>query len=377
MPKNRPSGPGAAPGATAAPRHGRLSGGRPVVLVLRALGLGDLLTAVPALRALRRALPEHELVLAAPRELAPVARATGCVDRLLDASGPGRSVPALLPGEARGPHLAVNLHGRGPASHRLLAGLGPERLWAFRHPEVPGVRGPAWIPDEHERLRWCRLLRWYGPAADPDDVLIAPPAGARSPLPGAVVVHPGAQAAARRWPVDRFAAVVRGVRRAGLPVLVTAGPGEGPLARSVAEHAGLPPSAVMGGDGAGEGIPFEELCGLVAAARCVVVGDTGLAHLATALGTRSVVLFGPVSPALWGPPENGRHRALWHPGHGPAAGSPGDPHADRPDPRLLEITVDEVLEAVLALSASAAPAADAGRPTDAGRPAPVVEAASR
>ncbi|MET9954103.1 glycosyltransferase family 9 protein [Streptomyces sp. NPDC006339] len=312
-------------------------------------------------------------MLAAPRELEPVARATGCVDRVLAAAGPGRSVPAALPRGVRAPHLAVNLHGRGPASHRLLAGLGPERLWGFRHPEVPDVRGPAWDPYEHERTRWCRLLRWYGLAADPDDVRIARPAGPGSPLPGAVVVHPGAQAASRRWPVDRFATVVRGVRRAGLPVLVTAGPGEAALARSVAEHAGLPPSAVVGGGDAGDGgIPFEELCALVADARCVVVGDTGLAHLATALGTRSVVLFGPVSPELWGPPGGGGphspHRALWHPGPGPEAARPGDPHGDRPDPRLLEITVDEVLDAVLALSASDAPA---------GRPGLFVEAASR
>ncbi|MER7520301.1 glycosyltransferase family 9 protein [Streptomyces sp. NPDC126499] len=345
-----------------------------MVLVLRALGLGDLLTAVPALRALRRGLPDHELVLAAPRELAAVARATGCVDRLLPAAGPGRSVPAVLPAGARAPHLAVNLHGRGPESHRLLAGLGPEHLWAFRHPAVPGVRGPAWIPEEHERLRWCRLLRWYGLVADPDDVRIAPPAGSGPVAPGAVVVHPGAQAAARRWPVDRFAAVVRGVRRAGLPVVVTAGPGEAPLARSVAEHAGLAPSAVVGGDA---GVPFAELCGLVAGARCVVVGDTGLAHLATALGTRSVVLFGPVSPALWGPPDGGLHRALWHPGDGPGAERPGDPHAHRPDPRLLEITVDEVLDAVLALSAGDAAPARPDRSPGPGPGSVVVEAASR
>jgi hypothetical protein len=53
-----------------------------------------------------------------------------------------------------------------------------------------------------------------------------------------------------------------------------------------------------------------------------------------------VLLFGPTSPALWGPPENRPwNRALW-------AGRTGDPHADRPDPGLLEIQVSDVLAAL-------------------------------
>ena len=66
-------------------------------------------------------------------------------------------------------------------------------------------------------------------------------------------------------------------------------------------------------------------------------------HLATALGTPSVVLFGPTDPARWGPPEAGPHRVLW-------AGRTGDPHGDRPDPGLLTITVDEVARAVASLT---------------------------
>ncbi|MFI8825062.1 glycosyltransferase family 9 protein [Streptomyces sp. NPDC053431] len=346
-----PTAPSSTPhGIGVAPRRRPLGESRPAVLVLRALGLGDLLTAVPALRALRRGLPDFEIVLAAPRELAPVVRLVDCVDRLLPVAGREREVPPALPRAAARPALAVNLHGRGPASHRLLARSAPGTLWAFHHPSVPEVPGPAWVPYEHERLRWCRLLRWYGLAADPEDLRIAPP-DAPGPVEGhagPVVLHPGARAPARRWPVERFAAVAREVRRAGRPVVVTAGPGEAPLARAVAERAGLAPSALAGGP---QGLPVDELCGLVAGAHCVVVGDTGLAHLATALGTRSVVLYGPVSPALWGPPAaDGRHTALWHPGPDgdPESGQPGDPHADHPDARLLRITVDEVLAEVLA-----------------------------
>ena len=81
------------------------------------------------------------------------------------------------------------------------------------------------------------------------------------------------------------------------------------------------------------------LAAAVAAAARVICGDTGVAHLATALGTPSVVLFGPTPPAEWGPPaDRPQHVALHH-------GGRGDPHAGEPDPGLLEITVDEVLRA--------------------------------
>ncbi|CAM5264480.1 hypothetical protein SAVIM40S_07779 [Streptomyces avidinii] len=85
----------------------------------------------------------------------------------------------------------------------------------------------------------------------------------------------------------------------------------------------------------------------MAGARCVLVGDTGLAHLATALGTRSVVLFGPVAPRLWGPPAHAKHRVLWCPREGEDPLRPGDAHASLPDARLLRISVGQVVEAVL------------------------------
>jgi ADP-heptose:LPS heptosyltransferase len=312
--------------------------------VLRALGLGDLLTAVPALRALRRHLPRHEIVLAAPGRLAPAAAATGLVDRLLPAAAPGRGVPRTLPWPGPAPDVAVDLHGNGPGSHLLLQRLGPRRLLAYAHPLTPGIPGPVWRSDEHERERWCRLLAWYGIGADPDDLRLPPPA-TPSPAPGAVVVHPGADAGARRWPRERFAAVARELSGRGYRIVVTAGAGEEALARWVAAAAGLTAGAVLGGPA---DVPFGRLAALVARARCVVVGDTGLAHLATALGTPSVVLFGPVAPRLWGPPADPRHRVLWHAGAGDSA-RPGDAHGRRPDQRLLRITVGEVVEAVHAL----------------------------
>ncbi|WP_371668741.1 glycosyltransferase family 9 protein [Streptomyces sp. NBC_00289] len=309
------------------------------ILVLRALGLGDMLAGVPALRALRRAFPGHELVLAAPAELAPVAAATGAVDRLLPASAPGRAVPRTLDWDGPPPDVAVDLHGNGPSSHRLLSDLRPKRLLAFGHPETPEIEGPQWRAEEHERDRWCRLLASYGIPADPADLLLPGPSEA-SPAPGAVVLHPGAAAPSRRWPADRFGDVATALRERGHRVVVTGGAGEDELVASLAERAGLPKSDLLVG-----GLPFAGLSALVAEARAVISGDTGVAHLAVAYATPSVTLFGPVPPSRWGPPECPRHRALWHPG----PDGEGDPHGSRPDPGLLRITPRDVLAAVRSL----------------------------
>ncbi|MGW1863360.1 glycosyltransferase family 9 protein, partial [Streptomyces collinus] len=67
----------------------------PRVLVLRALGLGDLLAGVPALRGVRRAFPGHRIHLALPPGLAEAARSTGAVDAVFAAEAPGRAVPSL------------------------------------------------------------------------------------------------------------------------------------------------------------------------------------------------------------------------------------------------------------------------------------------
>lgn len=307
--------------------------GAPRLLALRALGLGDLLAGVPALRALRRAYPDHQIVLAAPAELAGPAALSGAVDRLLPAAAPGRAVPHRLTWHGPPPAVAVDLHGNGPPSHHLLAALRPERLLAFAHPRTPEVDGPDWWADEHERDRWCRLLREYGVPADPHDVRLPRPA-VPSPAPGAVVVHPGAGSPARRWPLGRYAAVVRALVADGRRVVATGGPDEQPLLEILARATRLPAVDLH------VALPFGRLAALVADATAVISGDTGIAHLAVACGTPSVTLFGPVAPRHWGPPPAARHQALWHPG------PPGDPHGAYPDPQLLRIRPGEVLTAL-------------------------------
>ena len=295
---------------------------------------------MPALRALAAAFPEQRRVLAAPRALAPLVALAAPGFELLDAPGwvggaarPSRALAGRLPRGA----LAVNLHGRGPESHRLLRATSPERLIGF------GIdRGPAWDPEEHEVTRWCRLLRAHGIAADPSDLDLPLPAAAPTTPTGYTLIHPGAASPARRWPAGRWAAVVRGERARGRRVLLSGSAREAPLARRIAARAGLAPDANRAGATDGD---LAALIALVARAGRVACGDTGVAHLATALRVPSVVLFGPTDPRRWGPPpDRPWHRTLW-------AGQDGDPHAPAPDPGLLRIEPADVLAALSALPA--------------------------
>jgi hypothetical protein len=180
------------------------------IVVLQAPGLGDLLTAVPALR---DRYPQAVITLAAPAALAPIAT-------LADPPGePARDPSGDLPGGApvvdevadtaplsllaprlQGADLAVNLHGRGPESTRLLIVTNPRRLITFAHIGLAATRrSPRWRADEHETVRWCRLLTESGIPTDPARLELRHP-DVPSPAPGAVIVHPGAGAPARCWP---------------------------------------------------------------------------------------------------------------------------------------------------------------------------------
>jgi ADP-heptose:LPS heptosyltransferase len=335
---------------------------QPTMVILRALALGDFLTGLPALRALTRAFPEHYRVLTCPSWLKPLAQKTNVADELIDGAYFGKKigdsgeyrVPTDLQerielekaqlnglrGAPEEPDIAVNLRGQRAALHEVLLALKPHRFIGYYNPDVPATKGsPIWRPDEHEVERWCRLLQENGIPADPHDLHIEPLdlAVARTAR-GATIIHPGAGSLARHWPVKRWAAVARWEKQMGNRVILTGAVHEVEIASKVAALAELTPDAVFAGR-----TDILELAALCAVAKRIICVDTGIAHLAVALRTPSVVLFGPMSPSRWGPPPHlVQHRALW-------AGIPGEPYASSPDDGLLRISVEDVLSKILDL----------------------------
>jgi ADP-heptose:LPS heptosyltransferase len=152
--------------------------------------------------------------------------------------------------------------------------------------------------DVHEVERSLDLVRHAGfelPASD-DGRLAIHRTGAAPVTGGCVVVHPGASVPARAWSPERHAALVDALIDAGHGVVVTGGPAERALTARVA---GPPRDGV---DDLGGATDLAGLAEVIAGARAIVVGNTGPAHLAAAVGTPVVSLFAPtVPPVRWRP----------------------------------------------------------------------------
>ena len=301
---------------------------RRVLLVRLRVGLGDLLASVPALRALRAARPDAEVVLLTWAEVAPVvARIDAYVDELLDFPGwPGipERPPRLkeLPGflaevRRRRFDLAVQMYGGQAAANQVTERLGARRTAGFFTPGQWDADLATHLPypyREREVRRHLELVGVLGapPAGEdlefplwPEDLEEAGALRRRHGLPegGFACLHPGATAASRRWPPERFAAVGDALAARGLPVVLVGVPGEEPVAAAVAAAMAARAVDLTGRTSLGG------FAALLASAALLVGNDSGPAQLAAAVGCPAVTLFLAGDPARWSPPDP-RYRPL-------------------------------------------------------------------
>ena len=149
------------------------------------------------------------------------------------------------------------------------------------------------LPEPERALSLARAAGFDLPAGDDGRLAVRRPLPAVAHEPGYVVLHPGASVPARAWPAHRCAEAVEALTDAGHRVLVTGGPGERALTAAVAGTRGVDLGGVLS---------LAELAAVLDGAAAVVVGNTGPAHLAAAVGTPVVSLFSPVVPAArWAP----------------------------------------------------------------------------
>ena len=299
------------------------------IAIVRALMLGDLLCAVPALRAFRRGFPEAEITLvglAWADEFA--ARFRHLVDGFVALPGfPG--LPETRPDfeglatffasmHERGLDLAVQLHGSGRVTNRLAAMLGAPRVAAFVEPgaEVPDPElSVSWPETGHEVHRLLALPRALGLPETGDELELpvssADRAEAAAVAPGLepgryAVIHPGARSATP-WRAERFTAVAARLAERDLRIVLTGSAGEAETTGAVA--AALDGHAL---DLAGR-TSLGALGTLVAGAAVTVTNDTGVSHVAAAVRAPSVVVVTTSDPDRWAPLDRDRHRVCVRP----------------------------------------------------------------
>jgi ADP-heptose:LPS heptosyltransferase len=156
------------------------------------------------------------------------------------------------------------------------------------------------LPEPERALSLARAAGFELPDGDDGRLAVRRPLppvdhelGGPALQPGYIVLHPGASVPARAWPAERCAEAVDALADAGHRVLVTGGPAERALTARVAGRRGVD----LGGS-----TTLAQMAALLDGAAAVVVGNTGPAHLAAAVGTPVVSLFSPVvPPARWAP----------------------------------------------------------------------------
>jgi ADP-heptose:LPS heptosyltransferase len=305
------------------------------VAVFRALQLGDMLCAVPALRALRTSLPQARIVLVGlPWAQQFAERFAGYVDEFIPFPG-----HPLLPEQrvaqesladfytsmcTRRFELAIQLHGSGDVSNDIVSGFGARAMAGYHRGEAVVRERTVLLPypdtgTEPERL--LGLVQQLGAdtaglhlefplSSQDEDELEATGLRRRLASGNYICIHPGARQRDKCWPVRHFAEV--GDRLAaefGLQVVLTGSAQEADLTTQVAAHMQHEPINAA----AAAPVSIGAMAALMRDARLLLCNDTGVSHIAAGLKLKSVVIFSKADIARWAPLDRHMHRCIWDP----------------------------------------------------------------
>jgi ADP-heptose:LPS heptosyltransferase len=298
------------------------------IAVFRALMLGDLLCAVPALRAIKAHWPKAEVTLVGLPWARDWASRSDYVDHFEEFPGypglPERQAdiaafpPFLLRMQAARYDLAMQMHGSGNIVNQLVACFGAARQAGFHE---PGGYAPdsalctAWPEQGHEIERMLTLTDRLGivrmgthlefPVTHRDCAELGTWWPGSERPSSYVCVHAGAQLASRQWMPERFAAVADALATRGHTIVLTGTAAEAAIAGRVAAAMRTQPVDLVGRTS------LWALGALVESASLVVSNDTGIMHIAAALQTPSVAVSSGADVSRWAPLDTKLHEVLW------------------------------------------------------------------
>lgn len=301
------------------------------LLIFRALQIGDMLCAVPAMRTLRHALPHAQISLVSlPWAEAFAQRFSSLVDRFIAFPGhpslPEQSADAdryddfLRQTRALQADLAIQMHGSGQFTNAVVAGLGAQRNAGFTPEAAACDDGFLPYPDHgSEPDRLLALTRFLGAGADPGGLDFPLTAEDQQALRATGIVerlgvddylclHPGARDRSKCWPVDCFARVAHALASStGLRVVLTGSAAERELTEAVAAR------MVQPSINAASSWSLGAMAACLQRARLLICNDSGVSHIAAALRVPSVVMFTRTDMQRWAPANRHVHRCVWDP----------------------------------------------------------------
>ena len=308
--------------------------------------MGDCLLLTSPARALKEEFPGFRLsVLVEPR-FAPCFDGNPDFHETLIARGKFSTGARLL---TRRFHAIVNLHG-GPTSFVYSCLAWGKRIGAehYRGSRLYHGRVPAPFAEAHtvqttmDTLRWLGMRRERGPALRYESHP-AEAARMQEKLKGRpyVVIHPGSIMATKRWESRRFGEIGRSLAARGFTIVVTSGPGEESSSGKVASE--IEGTLIL------LGLSIAELAELIRGARLYIGNDSGPMHLAAAVGTPTIAVWGSSDSRRWRP-WGVEHRVVQNPFE--CNPCPGYRCLVAPSPLCIEsVTVEQVNAAVTELLA--------------------------
>jgi len=285
------------------------------ILVLRYSALGDVVLATSVLEPLRRRFPDARIEWVTDALYAPLLEGLPELARVHRLARDGANGAWGLAARLRGRFdVAIDLQNK-PRSMLVARAAAPLRAAFRRRSALQAIRSvigsdPPLVRAHQTRL-YTEALAPFG-ITEPGRTKVALSAQARALAADAlggvdgsiVAVAPGARWATKRWPAERFAAVADALAQDGHRIVLCGGPPDRDAFASFRAAARSKVAADL------SFLPLDALAAALARVRLLVACDSGPVHLATAVGTPVLALFGPTSATRWGPPAPGRALSL-------------------------------------------------------------------
>jgi ADP-heptose:LPS heptosyltransferase len=298
------------------------------IAVFRALYLGDLLCAVPAIRSLRQTFPSAQIdLIGLSWSKTLVSRFSDYLDNLVEFPGypglpeqpvhPQRTVTFIQQMQAEPYDLVLQMHGDGSIINPLMMLFGAGATAGFYQPGSYCPNPETYIPYPegiHEIHRMLALTRHLGfvdtgdylefPVFDADRLALAQSPAADLTPGQYICIHPGSRGLNRRASPALFAQIGDIYAQAGYRVVLTGVAEEKPLLEAVIQNMTHPALLLAGETSLGMMAALLEKCHLL------IANDTGVSHIAAALQVPSVILFSASDPARWAPLNHELHYAI-------------------------------------------------------------------